>query len=115
MCNLCTLQVVTLIGDSEIEHNIIRHYLCVLLAAYKAQGAPRLRTEYLTEDGNKEITLRPSWQVVIDNALSEDFDEHIFKLIQVCHDMDQENTDAKLRRLYMTAASVALDCPLVFE
>ena len=113
--HVCIVQVITLIGDSAIERGLILYYTCALLAAYTAQGAPKLLLDSLHDNNSYGIKLRQSWDTVIQDALSIDYDEHIFKLVQVCHDMDDGNTDAELTRLYMTAASVALDNPFIFN
>jgi len=106
------VQVITLIGDTAVERDLILYYVCALLSAYKARGAPRLLLSEGLDDCHG-IVSRQSWDAVVRDALSVDRDEHIFKLVQVCRDMDDGNTDAELTRLYMTAASVALDYPLV--
>ena len=81
-----------------------RYFLCCLLATYMCQDTPKLEHTVGEYDVNDQ-----TWQAVIDKALASDFDEHIFKLVQVCHDMWKEDPTGPNGNLYMACAHVAVD------
>ena len=85
----------------------IRVFVCGLIAVYVAQGCPALTESQL------DVKVR-TWEQIISDALSRDCDEHIYKLVQVCHERSVENKELKMAQLYLKAAQVALDHPLIF-
>ena len=99
--------------------NILRHlskedvivsariFLCVLLATYMTQDSPKLAHAVPECDVKQQI-----WQEIIDKAFENDYDEHVFKLVQVCHDMWLENRENPQAALYVACAQVALDEPI---
>ena len=83
-----------------------RTFLCVLLATYMTQDSPKL------EHTVPECDVRQQeWQEIIDKALGCDYNEHVFKLVQVCHDMWKENPASPHRALYAACARIAVDEP----
>ena len=106
------VQVLSLIDNHEKELVVVRHFLAALLAVYITQYTPNLRLDWLADDQEEA---EQSWDILIERTLATDLEEHIFKLVQSCHDMDLENSDSKLTRLYKKAASLALDHPLFYH
>ena len=84
-----------------------RTFLCVLLATYMTQDSPKL--EYTVPEC--DVT-QQTWQEIIHKAFGYDYDEHVFKLVQVCHDMWLENRESPQAALYVACAQVALDEPI---
>lgn len=100
------------IGKSRhLTLEVVTTFVYTLLAAYISQGAPRLCPELLSDDLHKE---HATWVSLIDSTLAEDRDEHIYKLIQVCHDLSQETDNEYLQKLYFKAALRALEEPFKF-
>ena len=91
---------------------ILRVYLCAILAAYMAQWSPTLILKYLNP---QERSVSLAWKTIIDDATSTDKDEHIYKLIQVCKDMDSIHKNKHMSFLYKEATQVALKHPFYFE
>ena len=93
-----------------LEHkdalDTVRVYLCALLAVYMAQGTPELSLDQLTPKDDRQ------WDEIVRDTLSEDRDEHVFKLVQVCHDISKESPGND--ELYLSAAGCALKYPLTF-
>ena len=85
-----------------------RIFLCCLLGTYKTQDNPELVHTVPACDVTDKV-----WQEIITKALGHDFDEHIFKLVQVCHDMWLEDRATPHGPLYVASARVAVDFPLV--
>ena len=85
-----------------------RIFLCCLLGTYKTQDNPELKHTVSPCDITDQ-----TWQEIIDKALAHDFDEHIFKLVQVCHDMWLEDRASRHGDLYVASARVAVDYPIV--
>ncbi|CAH1802961.1 unnamed protein product [Owenia fusiformis] len=89
----------------------IRVFMCAFVATYLAQmRAP------LTVDVN--TTLKPTaddWDKLIEATVDEERDEHIYKLVQVCHGLALED-DVKhtQQSMYFQAANIAISNALLF-
>ena len=85
-----------------------RIFLCCLLGTYKTVNEPEIKHTVSPCDVTDQ-----TWPEIIHKALAQDFDEHIFKLVQVCHDMWLEDPTSPHKNLYVASARVAVDYPLV--
>ena len=92
--------------DYDKGCEVIRTYLCVLLAVYAAIDNPKICLQNLSADkGSTEVP----WTELAEKAMAREYDEHIYKLVQVCWDMDRENPDVDMTKLYKLAASSAIN------
>ena len=94
------------IMDHLSEEDMIdsaRIFLCCLLATYVTQDSPNLEHAVPACDVTDQ-----TWKEIIDKAFGFDYDEHIYKLVQVCHDMWKENPTSPHGPLYVASARVAL-------
>lgn len=82
----------------------LRTFTCMLLSVYMTQDTPRL----LKPPSRSESTNDTAWKNLIDEALSRPRDEHVFKMIQVTHEVWQENKDNGIKDLCVTAAELCL-------
>ena len=92
--------------DHLSEEDIIdsaRIFLCCLLATYVTQDSPKLEHAVPACDVTQQ-----AWQEIIGKAFGYDYDEHIYKLVQVCYDMWKENPASLHGALYVASARVAL-------
>ena len=77
---------------------------------YVAQGSPSLKPEQLPAPRSEG----PAWEVIIRQTLSQERDEHVYKLVQACRDMDEVNADPRMTAVYKEAADIALVFPFTF-
>ena len=56
-----------------------------------------------------------TWAATIARAIAVECDEHVYKLVQVCHDLHEANSDTSMRPVYRLAATIAIDYPPVFN
>ena len=99
------------IQDEAVVNQTLHVFLCGLLATYMCQGCPVLDPKLLPSG---ELGMF-SWEKIIEETMSKhDRDEHIYKLVQVCHDMAEVNTDPQIAAIYKEATQVALMYPFVF-
>ncbi|XP_033752340.1 uncharacterized protein LOC117336080 [Pecten maximus] len=89
----------------------LRTFTCALLAVYVSQGCPDLTNK--PEIPQTDVTAS-DWQEIIDKALARDTDEHIYKLVQVCHDTWREKNGSDGAALYIHAAQMCIDHDLHF-
>jgi len=100
------------VGSSrQLTLELVTTYLCALLATYISQGTPKLCPELLSDDAQKGPT---TWTSILDSTLEQDLDEHVFKLIQICHELSLETDDQHLQKLYVKAALRALNETMKF-
>ena len=101
----------------------VKIFFCCLLIVYAAQGCPKLLTEKELADEIKEASLIDYEQIIFRavNKISIcdpriiNFDEHIYKLLQVCNEIRDEQTTPELSTLYKRAALRALDHEFTYE
>lgn len=100
------------VGSSrQLTLELVTTYLCALLATYISQGTPKLCPERLSDEAQKGPK---TWTSILDSTLEQDLDEHVFKLIQICHELSQETDDQHLQTLYVKAALRALNETMEF-
>ena len=91
---------------------IIEHFICCLIAAYMTEECPKLLLEYLT---TPEDVSGISWKHIVEERMFNlpiDTDEHVYKLMQVCHDMTKIRPQSE--GIYKRASLSALDHELAF-
>ena len=102
------------VGLPEAEaKEILVHFLCAFMAFYLVQRRPRICPEYLKNPDVGSV----SWDDIIKTALEKDIgstDEHIYKLVQVCHEQSKGNADPDMDGVYKRAALTALSTDLAF-
>ncbi|XP_069132383.1 uncharacterized protein [Argopecten irradians] len=103
-------QIIHLLKPSDAV-DALRTFTCVLLAVYVTQECPSLTN---TPTISQNDVTDSAWQAVIDTVLSRDTDEHIYKLVQVCHDTWRERKSSDGADIYMHAAQVCVKNELVF-
>ena len=101
--------ILPLVEDEAQINQSLRVFLCGYLATYMAQGCPALHAPAKSEE-------KVTWQDIIIETLDSaiDRDEHTYKLIHVCHEMDGENKSPEMSSMYTKAAQIALKYPLTF-
>ncbi len=102
-----------IIGHLDPQDGImaLRTLICVLLATYISQECPNIRGNVTPTQTSAAI-----WKEIIEEALSRDIDEHIYKLIQVCYNQwcHLQDKGSDKAALYVTAARTSLDFELYF-
>ena len=93
----------------------LAHFLCAFMAFYLVQRRPKILVSHLTTPDVSSV----SWDDIIKMAHEKDVgrtDEHIYKLVQVCHAQSKSNneSDTKTAALYKRAAITALSTDLAF-
>lgn len=94
---------------------ILVHFLCAFMAFYLVQRRPKILVANLKTPDVSSV----SWDTIIKMALEKDVDctdEHIYKLVQVCHEQSKSNddSDTHVAGLYKRAAITALSTDLAF-
>ena len=89
----------------------LRVHICIIIATYLAQNSPFL------QDDHVPLVQDPSfkWSTLIKKTLEEDRDEHVYKMVQVCYDMDSTQCTPAQSALYREAARAAVENPLGFQ
>ena len=100
------LQVLPLVNDSELIRKVVRVQLGILLAVYTVQDSPPLNEDHLKQPDVSELSWDDIKQKVL--GLKPETDEHIFKLVQVCADTAQTNTDSGMDEIYKRACLSAM-------
>jgi len=97
-----------MLSAENFSHGLdaIRSFLGAWMATYVAQEAPALLPAEAFREGDGR-----GWKEIIASSLSLEPDEHILKLVQVCHDMSVDNAEEDV--FYQNCAKVAIDYPLV--
>lgn len=99
------------VGHSKrLTQDLVKTFLCALLTTYIAQDCPPLSTERLKLLSYKEDV----WTTVIEAALADDKDEHIYKLVQVCHELANDTGDQNVKKLCLIAGIRAINETFVF-
>lgn len=99
------------VGHSKrLAQDLVKTFLCALLTAYIAQDCPPLSTERLKLLSYKEDV----WTKVIEAALADDKDEHVYKLVQVCHELANDTDDQNVKKLCLIAGIRAINETFVF-
>ena len=80
------------------------YYMSTLVAMYISEGCPDLSEDHFSDIRVKE------WQDLKSLALESDFDEHVFKVMHVCHTRYEEG--GELGERYVKAATIALEYPI---
>ena len=94
----------------------LAHFLCAFMAFYLVQRRPKiLEANLKTPDDVSSV----SWDDIIKMTLEKDVgltDEHIYKLVQVCHEQSKSNddSDTHMAGLYKRAAITALSTALAY-
>ena len=101
------LQILPLL-DAEHGVEIIEIFLIKLLATYMCVGCPKL-SRALNPHGEEDSK---QWDSIIAKTLAETRDEHIYKLVQVAHDMWK--IQPGMGHVYIQAAEIALTNPLTY-
>ncbi|ELT92798.1 hypothetical protein CAPTEDRAFT_214401 [Capitella teleta] len=91
--------------DGVSRSDSLRTYLAVLLAAYLAEDRPKLCLDRL----NTDEKIGMSWRQIVDKALATEYDEHVYKLVQVCWDMDKINEGESKSELYKKISLYAIE------
>lgn len=105
-------QLLPIFQDVELQMSMCQTFLCILFAAYLAQGFPQINPENKAEDpGVADIKL----DSLINKALEQNSDEHAYKLMQVVKERNVNNPSNT--ELYRRAAYNVLyyDFHFVFE
>ncbi|XP_060080148.1 uncharacterized protein LOC132559502 [Ylistrum balloti] len=89
----------------------LRTFTCALLAVYVSQECPALTNK--PKVPQSDVTAS-DWTDVINEVLSRDTDEHIYKLVQVCHDLWREKDCSNMADIYLHAAQTSMDNDLSF-
>lgn len=93
-------------SDFSAGLEAVQTFLFILFAAYAAEDRPRLCLDRLTSADQSEL---PSWEGIAERAINTEYDEHVYKLVQVCWDMDKENADSQRSAFYKRAALSSID------
>ena len=96
------------VENEEDRLESIRHQLTMLLMVYLMQGRPKLMLQKLTSSSPL-----PTWDEIKKKAFAlriEYVDEHVFKLIQVCIDQDNDRNEA----MYKLASLSVINNPFKF-
>ena len=101
------LQLLPLL-DAKHGLEMIEVFLIKLLATYVCQDCPKL-SHALTPSVKVDSK---QWGDIIEKTLAKTADEHIYKLVQVSHDMWTLMPD--MGHLYLQAAEIALTKPLTY-
>jgi hypothetical protein len=111
-CGWAVKNILPLITEVEQVLDTVRSYMCTLLTAYLAQDSPPLQRNLLIHNPGSTY----QWQDLIQRAIqhSQLGEEHIYKLVQVCKEMSEENDDKAMDSLYKLAAFTCLTNPLAF-
>lgn len=99
------------VGHSKrLTQELAKTFLCALVTTYIAQDCPHLSTERLKLLSYKE----EAWTMVIEAALADDKDEHVYKLVQVCHELANDTDDQNVKKLCLIAGIRAVNETFVF-
>ena len=82
----------------------IQTFFCCLLAAYRAQTCPALTTSL-----DPEKLKYKTWSDIIAATLASDFDAHVFKLVQVVHELALDGSNSDHEEIYKAAANLCLE------
>jgi len=96
--------IVKKIKDNDQVVQISQAHLCILIAVYIARNSPALSTPAQTSD-------HPTEAIILDTVLSlpADTDEHVYKMVQICMAMMQENReDKELHKLCLSACEMVI-------
>ncbi|KAK2185664.1 hypothetical protein NP493_227g03073 [Ridgeia piscesae] len=121
-------QLLPLLTIHGAVDTVVRVMLCALFAVYVAQvgvvsqtdgvcglyylrGCPPINQDVLESTDRSDST----WPTTIARAIAVECDEHVYKLVQVCHDLHVANSDTSMRPVYRLAAAIAVDHPLLFN
>ena len=111
-CAWSVKNIVHLLTEVDQVLDTVRSYLCTLFAAYLAQSSPPLQRGLITNNPGSSY----QWDDIVERAIQHDQleEEHIYKLVQVCKEMSEENEDKGMDSLYRLAAYTCVTNPLVF-
>ena len=91
--------ILSLVEDVSQIIQSVRVFLCIVLAVYVALKCPELKPEFLPKDGSSADL--PAWDKILADTVGRlDEDEHIYKLVQVCHDMAADEPGDRHASLY---------------
>ena len=105
-------QILPVLQKEDFEE-AVKIFVCCLLISYAAQGCPKLLTEKELTDEIDEAN-HTDYEQIIFRAVSKIYDEHVYKLVQVCNDIRNEQTTPELFLLYKRAALRALNHEFAF-
>jgi len=109
--SLCKL--ISLMKDPQEASKALQLYLCLVFAVYVADNTPPLNAPDFS--GNASEVSQSTWDGIIKEAIEEDRDEHVYKLIQVCYERWEETgRDASSAQLYVAASKDSVRYPLAF-
>ena len=98
------MQALSCFDDYERAVEMVRIYICIVFAVYLARDSPALTVQLdITNPNDTDF-----WQRTIAQTVGEDRDEHIYKLVQVAHDMYNDSTNDQQRAVCMAAAKSSL-------
>ena len=87
------------------------NFLATLIAVYIARACQALNPAVL--DSKTDLA---SWENIIQRTLQpQKDDEHVYKLVQVCYNMNEQSQDPGKERLYKQASESAINNPLVLK
>lgn len=95
--------------EPEVAYTCFRSFVPGLLATYLAQNAEEIVPLNMETSGSEA-----EWERLIADVVSDDKDEHVFKLVQVCRERWLETRGEGNEGVFYAAAKVASECPLTF-
>lgn len=101
--------IVKKIKDNDQVVQISQAHLCILIAVYIARNSPALSTPTQTSN-------HPTEAIILDTVLSlpANTDEHVYKMVQICMAMMQENReDKELHKLCLSACEIVINNKLI--
>ncbi|XP_064623862.1 uncharacterized protein LOC135485594 [Lineus longissimus] len=107
-CTWSVRQIVPLLDVTDALE-AIRSMVCVLFSAYICTGGANL-----TNPVDTSIKVdAAAWEELIKRAIVPDVerDEHVYKLIQVCHEQWKKRGNEQNSALYFTASKICLENP----
>ena len=75
------------------------------------KGCPPVNPGLLESTDGDDTT----WEAVIGRAVELECDEHVYKLMQICHDMIEQKSDSSMLPVYRQASAVVVDYPMIMN
>ena len=100
-------QILPVLESTDVALTTIGYFLSAFVGVYIARRCPAL-----LED-NIKTKVCPDWEGLLKKVLVDDLDEHVYKLVDLCHTRGQENDGFLHPSIYYQAAQLAVNYPLL--
>ena len=101
-------QVLHCVQEGKERLRILRLFLCSVMTVYVLQFTPLVSTDHL-DSGLPAASL--TWKAIVDDALEKERDEHVYKLIQICKELDGMPENKEMSPIYKIASDLIVKKP----